>query len=81
MYATMEEYQALERVIDQLKAEFAKKDSEIADKQATIEALRKTNNDLLSDLEYYSNRVFELRKELKGAYQSQNELIELIDEI
>lgn len=76
MYATMVEYQDLERVIDQLKEEFAKKDAEIAEKQATIEALRKTNKDLLSDLDYYCERVFELRKELQ---ETKAELFETID--
>lgn len=76
MYATMEEYQALERVIDQLKAEFAKKDSEIAEKQATIEALRKTNKDLLNDLDKMIERVFQLNERLQGSYKFQDELIE-----
>lgn len=76
MYATLEEYQALERVIDQLQEEFAKKDAEIADKQATIEALRKTNKDLLNDLDKMTERVFQLNGRLQGAYKFQDELIE-----
>lgn len=75
MYATMEEYQALERVIDKLKEEFTKKDAEIAEKQATIEALRKTNKDLLNDLDKMTERVFQLNERLQGAYKFQDELI------
>lgn len=76
MYATMEEYQALERVIDQLKEEFAKKDAEIAEKQATIEALGKTNKDLLNDLDKMTERVFQLNERLQ---ETKAELSETID--
>lgn len=76
MYATMEEYQALEKALEKVKKVIDEKDETIEALEKTIATLRKTNEELQKDLSKMTNRYFETYERLQGAYRHQQEIIE-----
>lgn len=76
MYATMEEYQELEKALNKVKKVVAEKDETIEALEKTIATLRKTNEDLNNDLRKMTNKYFETQESLQAAYRHQQEIIE-----
>lgn len=76
MYATMEEYQDLEKTLNKVKKVVSEKDETIEALEKTIATLRKTNEDLNNNLSKITNKYFETNERLQAAYRHQKEIIE-----
>ena len=76
MYATMEEYQDLEKALNKVKKIVAEKDETIEALEKTIATLRKTNEELQKDLSKMTDKYFESQECLHAAYRHQQEIIE-----